>query len=192
MKNSLTKLALAVVCLHSSINYETPPDGEYLEDSDLYSDVAEGFSSGWNWRSNSASAIEVITVNGQRVFVSEAGGGGGGAGGGGAADESTEREAYEDQMQRRSDERSQKKCQAHAEANFKKCEAYPKQTYYETLENECKYLGNVQVGADGVFVNGSVSVNEYSMCKDLAEARRDSLLNDCSVNRANHLLRCLN
>lgn len=56
MKFSLTKVAIAIACMHGSIHVDPTANGGYLEDQSFYSQVTNELIQGWHWGLSSANA----------------------------------------------------------------------------------------------------------------------------------------
>jgi hypothetical protein len=61
------------------------------------------------------------------------------------------------------------------------CRATTTAKYAEKLSGVCVGQGNVTVGGGFPVLNGSVSVDEYNQCKNIAEANRNNALDVCDT-----------
>lgn len=58
MKAPLSKVALAVVLLNSSIYVSTDSEDVYMEDDSSFTSISEALKVGWHWGSNNANACD--------------------------------------------------------------------------------------------------------------------------------------
>lgn len=77
-----------------------------------------------------------------------------------------------------------KMCEAWTKSRLKECTQDQYDTHTNTLATECSYKSVVQGGANGVVIQVSLSRDEYTMCKDLADSTRARNINRCELNQA--------
>lgn len=77
-----------------------------------------------------------------------------------------------------------KMCKGNVEKRYRSCRTSTLKSHVNTMEGECSYKSVVQGGANGIVVNVSLSRDEYTMCKDVAEANREYSLSGCELVKA--------
>ena len=190
MKNNLSKLAFAVVCFTGSIGYDIPNNDRYLEDSDIYSAVADSLKNGWNWGVSSARATEIIEVNG--TYTGGGGWGGYGYGGYGYGSQDTTGGDHgdgdsgptaEEQKKQECDDKTRQANSDLAACNEKLAQEAAI-THQIACLGENSYEGNFSVSIGGKVVSAllgaSVTTDNYTKCKNQLDYNIASVAAACT------------
>jgi hypothetical protein len=177
MKNNLSKLAFAVVCLTGSIGYDIPNNDMYLEDSDIYSDVADSLKNGWNWGVSSATATERIEVHGTYTGGGSGGWAGGWGGWAGGSQDTTGGDQGDGDSIPTAEEQKKQECAdktRQANSDLAACNTKLAQEAAITHQIVCleqnSYEGSFSVGIASKVVSAllgaSVTTDDYTKCKN--------------------------
>ncbi|QBG35983.1 hypothetical protein [Litorilituus sediminis] len=84
----------------------------------------------------------------------------------------------------KSTDKDKKDCELKADAQLKICNATHRRNYHDTLESKCNFQASSTIGADGIVIKASLTIDEYTQCVNLAVAKRDRDLAYCAVDKA--------
>jgi len=81
-------------------------------------------------------------------------------------------------------------CLEDVDIKYATCRAQASGTYSTFLSSTCSGEGSVSVNGGTPVFNGTISIDEYNQCKDIAESRRNNAMDVCQVGKATQTASC--
>ncbi|MGZ9898007.1 hypothetical protein [Shewanella gaetbuli] len=81
-------------------------------------------------------------------------------------------------------------CLENVEVRYTTCKAQASSDYSTFLSTTCSGEGSVSMNGGTPVFNGTISIDQYNQCKDIAESRRNNQIDVCAVGKATQTTSC--